>query len=481
MLLIFDAWLARVKVLIPKIKELLDQAEILLNNEPPSVEMHNCLWGYLNCIRSYERYAMMDTETTLDCTQKAIELLPHKYSYILGFAYVVRTAALQMTNRFQEALSLLNSALSEPGLQASYTEGIMLHSLAKICMMQAAYQSQCSVAKTLLSLSKHKGMIFFLCWAEFNLACSYYHLNEVRQSKETLGGFIKHRYQIYPDAVSDSAAIFILSCMALDEIQEAQRTVNLLDDYAQEKGNARLQLISNALRAEIALREGNLTEAIAWSETFNPRQLYAYYFFYLPELTYVKVLLAKDSTESRQQAKILLSSLEEFSRKTNNNSILIPVLTLWVVLLSKEKEQSSALERINEAISIAYPGGGIRAFIEAGKPVIRLLQEFPEEISQKDFAHQIIQAYDQKKVIQSPDHSLTTHPENNRQGEDQLSLRELEILSVLAEGLRNKEIAAKLFVGEETIKKHLYNIFQKLNVKSRIELVKKAKELKLID
>jgi DNA-binding NarL/FixJ family response regulator len=56
----------------------------------------------------------------------------------------------------------------------------------------------------------------------------------------------------------------------------------------------------------------------------------------------------------------------------------------------------------------------------------------------------------------------------------------LEILRLVAEGLRNKEIAAELFNSEETIKKHLSNMFLKMEVKNRLSLVSKAKEVGIL-
>ncbi|MDN7484025.1 helix-turn-helix domain-containing protein [Burkholderia orbicola] len=53
-----------------------------------------------------------------------------------------------------------------------------------------------------------------------------------------------------------------------------------------------------------------------------------------------------------------------------------------------------------------------------------------------------------------------------------LSARELEILDYVARGLSNKEIARALRVAPETIKWHLKNIFEKLNVTSRIQAVR---------
>jgi DNA-binding NarL/FixJ family response regulator len=55
-----------------------------------------------------------------------------------------------------------------------------------------------------------------------------------------------------------------------------------------------------------------------------------------------------------------------------------------------------------------------------------------------------------------------------------LSIREKEVLEFLAKGLLYKEIADKLGVSHETVKKHLKNIYQKLHVQNKIEALKKT-------
>ncbi|MEG6569188.1 response regulator transcription factor [Thermoanaerobacterium thermosaccharolyticum] len=51
----------------------------------------------------------------------------------------------------------------------------------------------------------------------------------------------------------------------------------------------------------------------------------------------------------------------------------------------------------------------------------------------------------------------------------ELTDREMQILSLIAEGYSNKEIADKLFLSEKTVKNHVYNIFRKLDVKDRTQ------------
>jgi DNA-binding CsgD family transcriptional regulator len=61
-----------------------------------------------------------------------------------------------------------------------------------------------------------------------------------------------------------------------------------------------------------------------------------------------------------------------------------------------------------------------------------------------------------------------------------ISSRELEVLQLVAEGLSNQEIASRLFVSLNTVKTHSSRIFEKLEVKSRIQAVERARRLRLI-
>ena len=57
-----------------------------------------------------------------------------------------------------------------------------------------------------------------------------------------------------------------------------------------------------------------------------------------------------------------------------------------------------------------------------------------------------------------------------------LSVRETEILELIAEGLHNREIAARLVLSEKTVRNHINSIFSKLDVRSRAQAIVRARD-----
>jgi DNA-binding NarL/FixJ family response regulator len=69
----------------------------------------------------------------------------------------------------------------------------------------------------------------------------------------------------------------------------------------------------------------------------------------------------------------------------------------------------------------------------------------------------------------APAHALAAPAPRERE-RSPLSQREREIVALVAQGFKNKEMAEKMFISEQTVKNHLHNIFDKLGVSDRLEL-----------
>ena len=92
----------------------------------------------------------------------------------------------------------------------------------------------------------------------------------------------------------------------------------------------------------------------------------------------------------------------------------------------------------------------------------------------------IVQAVDSQASKASPGAPVPFLPDMGRQQSLGITPREMEILTLVARGLSNREIAAELFVSENTVKTHCARAFDKLGAARRTQAVQRGKELGLL-
>jgi LuxR family maltose regulon positive regulatory protein len=255
--------------------------------------------------------------------------------------------------------------------------------------------------------------------------------------------------------------------------------------------------IARAFQAELALRQGRLAEASHWAEQFVAKPFVQMYRFYVPQLTLAKVLLAQDTTESREQAADLLRQLYDFVVFTHNKRFLIDVLALQALLHDSQGDRPAALDGLTHALQLAEPGGFIRPFLDLGPAMADLLKRLHKHRTAVDYIEKILDAFghevpaygqegEQRFAQQAADRPAASPRQPGRPLlpsqtlVDPLTKRELDVLDLLAQRLSNKEIADKLFISPTTVKGHLQKIYGKLDVGKRREAVEKAKNLGIL-
>ena len=129
------------------------------------------------------------------------------------------------------------------------------------------------------------------------------------------------------------------------------------------------------------------------------------------------------------------------------------------------------------AIRMAKPEGIIRPFLNCSDHIIPLLTNVLHLKNMsgpyRQFIHQLI---DQIRAT-FPNVSIPSVEKVVGFAAANLSPREREILQLLDEGLDNKALASRLVVADSTVRTHLRNIYRKLQVNSRIQAVKRAREI----
>ncbi len=127
-------------------------------------------------------------------------------------------------------------------------------------------------------------------------------------------------------------------------------------------------------------------------------------------------------------------------------------------------DTEDALRRLSDAVALGEPEGHVRVFVESGTCVATLIRE----LSQRDPTPYVRELEELVVAVVSPRRTTNGLVE-------QLSARELVVLSYLPSRYSNPEIAARLYVSTNTVKTHLKHIYRKLQVNGRSEAIDAAR------
>ena len=151
----------------------------------------------------------------------------------------------------------------------------------------------------------------------------------------------------------------------------------------------------------------------------------------------------------------------------------LKALILQALASQAKQRKDEACRFLEEALELAEAGGFIRLFLDEGKPMERLLAMASTKGSKPAYIGRLLSAFALERRIR--DEAGAGSSSSRSQGLiDPLSQRELEVLSLIDQGLSNNEIGERLFLALDTIKGHNRRIFEKLDVKRRTEALVQA-------
>ena len=274
--------------------------------------------------------------------------------------------------------------------------------------------------------------------------------------------------------------ILAIGSLALADLQQTRgdgmAALATLRQAVESAPNVRTWIESHRIR--LRLRQGNFAEAGLWAQgrlLEKEGQEEA--------LTLARTILALNRAPLRTPPAAVpgMEALRQFLEREIRAALdagwidrRIELLILESLYWNARNDPERAASSLFEALVLAQPGGYIRRFVDEGEPAFLLLKGIAGKESELDpYIRRLLAAQTATGATRSP-------AQAGRQLVEPLSVRELEVLRLLADGCTNAEIAHKLVITLNTTKKHLTHVFGKLDVTSRAEAVARAKELGLL-
>jgi LuxR family maltose regulon positive regulatory protein len=482
-LLITQAWSFWNRMRLPEMAGVLDQVEPLLAAMSSESEKNRELQGELYAMRSLQYFlsAPCDGPRALDYARRAVTQIPRRQYSARGFAIIMLAMSLQMTGDSGRAHSVVLEALSEKEARRTTQHTRLLMTLGFLQWAEADLIRLEQTTQEQLKLSMELELSESLQIARYFLGVYHYCRNDLGKAEQNLTAVAKATNVGNVFNFAHSAFALALVYQSQGRPSKAREVNQMVISHSLETGHAAMLQMAHAFEAELAVRQGNFAEANHWEKTFDPEPFRAAHRFYVPQLTMVKVLLAKGTSESQERAAVLLNRLHEFFTSIHNTRFLIDVLALQAILHDARGDELAALSVLERTITLAEPGGFIRPFLDLGPKMADLLNRQATQNIAVKYVGQIMAAFRSDEMVAAPEATVGQPVYiSGVMAQDltaSLTNRELEILTLLAQRLRNKEIADKLFISPETVKRHTINIYGKLNVHTRQEAVAKAQAL----
>lgn len=202
----------------------------------------------------------------------------------------------------------------------------------------------------------------------------------------------------------------------------------------------------------------------------------------------VKVVIIEDEAEIRDGYQFLINNSPEFSCEAYESAeaalpnisydhpdvILMDVNLPGMTGIEATRILKNMLPDVNIMMFTVYENHeNVFSALEAGASGYIVKQSKPEQLLEaiKDVYNGGSPMSSQiARMVVGSFQSKADRNEGNK-----LSDREDEVLQLLAAGYRNKEVADKLFISLSTVKTHIYSIYQKLHVTSRVEALNKLR------
>jgi LuxR family transcriptional regulator, maltose regulon positive regulatory protein len=487
LIVIAKAWMLTLAGEVQQVEPLLHQVELQLSANPETPEARE-LYGNIAAIRSF--FAMLAGEYTaaLDLGQRAGELLSERsvqarslLPYTIGSAYRGQGEYEKAAEAFALVTQIGEKNHNLMVWGTGVTELVNMHRL------QGHLHQAEETGRQALQKMVDQGVYPFGSLAKIEVALSEVlrEQNQLDEARQRVTGVIA-RMQDW-NMPTDR----IFASLALIHILEAQGEIDAAFEELRIAKNLKaanpvlLALAKGIDFSEIRLylAAGNLSAAARLVDELRPGANRVVSLRQQELALMARLRLAQGRPD--EAVNLLEPFVQEGlgSGAPGHLSIFLEIMALHVRALDKQGNHEAALKILLKALSLAEPEGFVRVFVDEGPQMGLMMADCRLRIEDRrtsmDEGLRIrLLSYTTHLLAAFP--APSSQPTSRQSPPTLLTERELEVLRLIAEGLKYEEIAGRLFISLNTVRTYVKGIYGKLDVNNRTRAITLAREMKLI-
>jgi LuxR family maltose regulon positive regulatory protein len=472
-LLLGMAWVRYHRFEVSAIPSIIEAAGGLLGRGPHD----RALQGEIDFLQSYCAFFQGKGARSLKHVRNALKQLPPTHHEIRGQAEILYGLASQMEGRDEAALRHLADVTRAGGSAPPVQKTRWLVTSVYVQIIAGRLAEAEVASRRLEDVASAGRCAYALVWSRYLAGLVALLRNDLEEAIQQFSKSVGQRYIQQLRAAVDSMAGLAYAWEALGRPGEADAAAALLSDYAREREDPDSTTVADACRARLALMRGDVESAVQWLRAggaTNPEVMV--WWLEVPAVTHCRVLLAEGSDASLDEAETRLRAHLQQNDAQHNTRQMVDILLLLAALCRKTERLDEALDTAARAVELTGRGGLAWPYVEMGGSVAGLLEQLQRQGTGGPIVGQLLSALQSRGFGAQADGAEALPPEVA----SLLTQRELEVLALLAEGLSNKEAAARLHRSPETVKKHVYNIYRKLDVDSRFSALAQARALGIL-
>ena len=467
----------------------LQEAERSLQQEMPA-EQARTIRGYVLNIRARIASFTGDIPHAIALARQSLNLLPEAEinprtgsMVVMAHAYLVSGDVTPATeHEIAAAHAVIRASINVIAIIGSITLLGRLHVLqGRLRLAATTYQQVMqAVPKPEVLQTMHSSLCYY-----FGLGDLLREWNDLEAAEH----YLAQGVALVKETLSVEPFVAVLGYAALARLEQvrgntaaALATLDALVQLAEQRHfPAHLTTLEAAVRAQLELTQGHPASAIRWADASGlsskdedlpyPREV--------EYLALVRVRIAQGREDPaalflRDALHLLDRLLKDAEPKARMSSVL-EILVLRTLALEVQGKRTEALATLERALVLAEPEGYIRLFVDEGPPMQALLHHALACGIQPGYIATLLSAFVEQNVSNLP--LSSPRPSALR---EQLTEREREVLRLLLEGASNHEIARRLVLSVNTVKRHVYNLCGKLGVQSHTQAIARARTLNLL-